>query len=92
MKLKDIIFEDRKFDINYNRFCLFDKNGEELNDYSLREYPNYLDLEVLETCESEYAAWGIGFKTIHIKLNIEDENLLRDGYKSIKFGDRDTRM
>lgn len=73
LKLKDVEFEGSKFNIHSNRFILFDKNGKEINEYQLHDMDDYLDLEVLETKESGYQdmTYFVGFKTLHIKLNID---------------------
>lgn len=70
-----------------NRFVLFDKNGNELNGWEIAKLPNVLDLSVLETKESSYQSFVnfVGFKTLHIKLDIEDKNLLC-GWSNLKFG------
>ena len=97
MKLKDVTHEENwgskkmvdKFNINSNRFLLFDKLGRELNEWSIEKIPNYLELEVLETKRSGYSGYGVGFPTTHIKLDFLDDNYLCFG--SFCFGDYDTR-
>ena len=72
-----------------NRFVLFDKNGNELNGWEIAKLPNVLDLSVLETKKSSYTsfAYFVGFETLHIKLDIEDKNLLC-GWSNLKFGQK----
>lgn len=89
LKLKDVEFEGSPFDIGSNRFVLFDKNEKEINEFQLADMENYLDLEVLETKESGYQdrTYFIGFKTLHIKLNIDGEKEEILSLWSNKFGE-----
>ena len=97
MKLKDVKHEEifgskkfiDKFNIHNNRFLLFDKLGRELNGWSIAKLPNYLELNVLETTESGYSGYGVGFPTTHIKLDFLDDDYLSFG--SFHFGDYDRR-
>ena len=70
-----------------NRFVLFDKNGNEINAFELSKLPNVLDLSILETKESSFTSHStfVSFPTLHIKLDIEDKNLLC-GWSKLKFG------
>ena len=63
-----------------NRFVLFDKNGNKINAFELSKMSNVLDLNVLETNKT-----FVSFPTLHIKLDIEDKNLLC-GWSNLKFG------
>lgn len=89
LKLRDVEFEGNKFDIGSNRFVLFDKNEKEINEFQLADMENYLDLEVLETKESGYQdrTYFVGFKTLHIKLNIDGEKEDILSLWSNKFGE-----
>ena len=90
-KLKDITFEGDRFSIHSNRFYVFDKDGYELNTYALCEYPNFLDLEVLDTCISSYSGYSVGFDTIHIKVNLE-HGVVSSTCGRFKYGDKDERL
>lgn len=98
MKLKDVTHVEKwgekkmvdKFDIHSNRFLLFDKLGRELNEWSIKRLPNYLELEVLETKKSGYSGYGVGFPVTHIKLDFLDNSFVAFG--NFHFGDYDTRL
>lgn len=90
-KLRDITFEGDRFSIHSNRFYVFDKDGYELNTYALLEYPNFLDLEVLDTCISSYIGYSVGFDTIHIKVDLE-HGVVADTCGGFKYGDKDERL
>lgn len=74
MKLKEL----KGFSIYSNRFVLFDKIGRTLNEWAIEKFPNYLDLEIIETKESGFQSYiyFVGFKTLHIKLDILNDGLL----------------
>jgi len=84
MKLKEL----KNFNIHSNRFVLFDKTGRELNWAAIEKLPNYLDLEVIETKDSGFQSYVyfVGFATLHIKLNILNDNLVCP-FHPLKFGE-----
>jgi hypothetical protein len=92
MKLKDVTHYDKffksndKFNIHSNRFILFDKNGNMLNEWAVEKIPNYLDIEVLDVKKSGHQDYScfVGFATTHIKLNISNV-MLRSG--NLKYGE-----
>ena len=88
MKLKEVKHNGDLFTIYSNRFVLFDKNGNRLNSWAIKELPNYEEIEVLETKESGYQSYVyfVGFSTTHIKLNLFDPKLL-DPFRTIRFGE-----
>ena len=96
MKLKDVEHEEMffgeprkdKFNIHSNRFVLFDKLGRRINEYSVEEMPNYLELEVLEVAKSGYNSlvYFVGFPTTHIKLNILNDEIVCY-WQNLKFGE-----
>lgn len=96
MKLREVkhtekLFGESAFDLHSNRFVLFDKDGNRINEWGLeKRYPNYLDLEVIKTAKSGYnsLAYFVGFPTTHIKLNIKDNDLLSSS--KLKFGEEET--
>lgn len=98
MKLREVKHTEKfcgkmqtsKFDFHNNRFCLFDKYGNELNSFSMEKVPNVLDLEVLETKTSGYWGYGVGFPVTHIRLNYTNEDIVCSW--GIKFGEEDTRL
>ena len=87
--MRDTLKDIKGFDPHFpsNRFVLFDKNGNEINVFELNKLPNFLDINVLETKESSYTSltYFVGFPTLHIKLDIDDKNLLC-GWSNLKFG------
>ena len=85
MKLREL----KGFSIYSNRFVLFDKAGRRLNEWSIAELPNYLELEILETKDSGFQSYiyFVGFKTLHIKLDILNEDLC---FGNLKFGEVET--
>ncbi len=93
MKLREVthhedFFGSCKFSIGFNRFRLFDRDGEEVSPTLLAQIPNYLDIEVLETVKAGYVNFdvAIGFPVTHIKLDFSDKRL-NVGVCSISYGE-----
>ena len=99
MKLKEVSHEEewgnkvfkKPFNFRNNRFELFDKDGFELNSWSMENVPNVLELEVLEIKISGYSGYGVGFPVTHIRLNYINNNIRVMPPMGIMFGDYDIR-
>ena len=100
MKLKEVTHTETwgdkeytdSFSFSNNRFLLFDKNGNELNEWTMKNIEDVLEFNVLETRKSCYEGWGVGFPTTHIKLDfVGNSHTLTNS--NFKYKDNvDTRM
>lgn len=96
MKLKEVTHTENfcgketvdKFNIHNNRFVLFDKYGNRINEFMLAKVLNYQEIEVLEVKRSSYTSYVyfVGFPTTHIKLDFFNKDLLYP-ITSQKFGE-----
>ena len=93
MKLNEITHDENgvryRFNIECNRFVVFDRNGYEINIYYLEDQPNYGDFKVIAITKSSYSGYGVGFPTTQIMIDYDPGDQWIN--KEFSFGDADTR-
>lgn len=74
----------KPYNINSNRFLVFDRKGIGINMFYLKKIPNFLKIKVLDIALSSYSGYSVGFTTTHIKLDLD---VFTPNQISIRFGE-----